>query len=171
MVVSTGERSDLLLSFTSLQPRLCPLRGLSGLISPPSPPASSRLLELTPAHRMLLSVSRQIRRLDATHNDLGSMGCIALFEGLMAVRARFSAQSDEFWGMREINLAANAIGDEGLVAAMFYCAKDMCMKELLLQRNQVTVSRQGREGRTIVPATLGTYRVNGMETIKLSTSR
>ncbi|EJT48737.1 hypothetical protein A1Q1_02282 [Trichosporon asahii var. asahii CBS 2479] len=67
------------------------------------------------------------------------MGCIALFEGLMAVRARFSAQSDEFWGMREINLAANAIGDEGLVAAMFYCAKDMCMKELLLQRNQVTL--------------------------------
>lgn len=89
---------------------------------------------------MLLSISRQIRRLDATHNDLGTMGCIALFEGLMAVRARFSAQSDDFWGMREINLAANAIGDEGLVAAMFYCAKDMCMKELLLQRNRVTVS-------------------------------
>lgn len=89
---------------------------------------------------MLIQVTAQIHRLDATHNDLGTVGAIALFEGLKAVRSRLSANLDGYWGMSEINLAANNIGNEGMVAAAFYCARDLCMRELFLQNNSITVS-------------------------------
>lgn len=118
---------------------------------------------------MLLQISSDIHRLDAGHNTLGTDGAIALFDGLAAARRRFSALSrsrsnsgegeilnvsplsvtsrlpeedgtTELWGMTEINLARNGVGDEGMLAASYYVSKDQCMRELLLQDNMISVS-------------------------------
>lgn len=48
----------------------------------------------------------------------------------------------EEWGMSEINLARNSVGNDGLLAATSYVSRDEAMRELLLPENNITVSRE-----------------------------
>lgn len=57
------------------------------------------------------------------------------------VPRKHEARPAELWGMSEINLARNNVGNDGLLAATYYVSKDQAMRELLLQDNRITVSR------------------------------
>lgn len=102
----------------------------------------SPLSWLTIAHRILLQITANIHRLDASHNSIGTAGAVSLFDGLASARRRFSSNPGaELWGMTEINLARNEIGDDGFTGAMYYVSKDQAMRSLLMQANRITVSR------------------------------
>lgn len=127
---------------------LCPAtRHLSASPSSPPPATPSRRQLLTPAHRILLQITAQIHRLDASHNSIGTKGAVSLFDGLASARRRFSSlPGAELWGMSEINLARNAIEDDGFAGAMYYVSKDQAMRSLYMQANLITVSRILRSG-------------------------
>lgn len=89
---------------------------------------------------MLMEIRPHVHRLDASHNTLGTDGTVELFKSLDDKRRRYSADpSTPMWGMREINLASNSIGDDGLVAAAIYVSKDLSTRKLLMPMNLVTV--------------------------------
>ncbi|BEI80536.1 hypothetical protein CcaverHIS002_0110650 [Cutaneotrichosporon cavernicola] len=92
------------------------------------------------AHRILLQITAQIHRLDASHNTIGTRGAVSLFDGLASARRRFSSlPGAELWGMTEINVARNEIGDDGFASAMYYVSKDQAMRSLFMQANEVTL--------------------------------
>ncbi|GMK57616.1 hypothetical protein CspeluHIS016_0404500 [Cutaneotrichosporon spelunceum] len=92
------------------------------------------------AHRILLQITANIHRLDASHNSIGTAGAVSLFDGLASARRRFSSNPGaELWGMTEINLARNEIGDDGFTGAMYYVSKDQAMRSLLMQANRITL--------------------------------
>ncbi|EIW71098.1 hypothetical protein TREMEDRAFT_28352 [Tremella mesenterica DSM 1558] len=92
------------------------------------------------AIRILPQLSRQIRRLDISHNLLGSTGIKTLFLGLQHLRMRYSTP-DDLWGLKQINLGTNGITDEGLECVLGYAKKDVCMREVLLQANQIELRK------------------------------
>lgn len=116
-------------------------RELFNSSSPASPTSPSGRATDTQAHRILLQITAHIHRLDASHNNIGTKGAVALFDGLASARRRFSSLPDaDMWGMSQINLASNDIGDDGFAGAIYYVSKDQAMRSLLMQANRVTVS-------------------------------
>jgi hypothetical protein len=97
------------------------------------------LLTILLALRILLQVTRQIRRLDISHNLLGRPGARTLLNGLSTLRSRYSSPELGLWGLKEMNLGCNALDDAALDAAMAYVKKDVCMRKLLVQANEIEV--------------------------------
>ena len=100
------------------------------------------------AHRILLQITSQIRRLDLSHNLLGSEGTLQLIRGLLFCRARFSSpdlMTDSLWGLIEINLANNGVGDEAMAELMVYAKKDVFLEKVFLQGNDLEVCQMAGE--------------------------
>lgn len=91
-----------------------------------------------PALRILPLVTRQIRRIDISHNLLGSDGVETLFKGLSVLRSRYSSP-EAVWGLTEINLGCNTISDEALDVVLAYAKKDVCLRKVYLQANDIEV--------------------------------
>jgi hypothetical protein len=123
-------------------------RPLSGLSPSPSfPPHPSR-----PALRILVQITRQIRRLDISHNLLGTDGTLTLLQGLSALRGRYStpalpgssSPSDSgIWGLRELNFALNGLGDAAMEGVLGYAKKDVLLRRVFLQGNEIQVGTRG----------------------------
>lgn len=95
-----------------------------------------------------MEISPQMHRLDAGHNALGNDGAVALFRGLATQRMRFSAgKGAQAWGMREVRMGQNNVGDEGLANAVWYASEDQELKSLWMPANSITVSGARRSPR------------------------
>jgi hypothetical protein len=98
-------------------------------------------LELTgPGLRILNHLQFNTARLDVSHNLLGTGGVMTLVKGLAHVRQRYSSDTSRIWTLSEINLAFNALGDEGLESVLGWAKKDLGCRTLLLQGNDIKVS-------------------------------
>ncbi|KAL1408987.1 hypothetical protein Q8F55_005806 [Vanrija albida] len=94
---------------------------------------------VTGAHRILMEISSRKHRLDAGHNALGNDGAVALFQGLATQRMRFIAgQGAQSWGMHEVRMGQNNVGDEGLANAVWYASEDQELKSLWMPANSIT---------------------------------
>lgn len=93
------------------------------------------------ALRALIQVTRPIHRLDLSHNLLGDGGVGTLVQGLTSCRGRYSSPEMGIWGLEEINLIHNEIGDAGLDAVLGYAKKDVWLRRAYLQDNRITVCR------------------------------
>ncbi|ORX40767.1 hypothetical protein BD324DRAFT_612053 [Kockovaella imperatae] len=89
------------------------------------------------AIKILLQINRQIRRLDVSHNLLGNEGISVLIQGLNSCRHRFSSTDYGLWGLRDINLGSNSISDESFSALMSYAKKDVFMRRVTVQGNDI----------------------------------
>ncbi|TXT10721.1 hypothetical protein VHUM_02226 [Vanrija humicola] len=89
-----------------------------------------------------MDIRPQIHRLDAGHNALGNDGAVALFGGLTTQRMRYrrAEKGEPAWGMREVHMPQNNVGDEGLANAVQYASEDEELKSLGMQANGITVS-------------------------------
>jgi hypothetical protein len=65
---------------------------------------------------------------------------MTLVKGLAHVRQRYSSDTSRIWTLSEINLAFNALGDEGLESVLGWAKKDLGCRKLLLQGNDIKVS-------------------------------
>ena len=65
---------------------------------------------------------------------------MTLVKGLAHVRQRYSSDTSRIWTLSEINLAFNALGDEGLGSVLGWAKKDLGCRKLLLQGNDIKVS-------------------------------
>jgi hypothetical protein len=92
------------------------------------------------ALRVLMHIQPNTTRLDISHNLLGSGGVVTLVKGLAHVRQRFSSDTSRVWSLREMNLGANALGDEGLESVLGWAKKDLGTVKVLLQGNDIKVS-------------------------------
>lgn len=93
------------------------------------------------ALRALIQVTRPIHRLDLSHNLLGDGGVGTLVQGLTSCRGRYSSPEMGIWGLEEINLIHNQVGDAGLDAVLGYAKKDVWLRRAYLQDNRITVRR------------------------------
>ncbi|WVO12783.1 hypothetical protein L204_100391 [Cryptococcus depauperatus] len=91
------------------------------------------------ALRILPQITRQIRRLNVSHNPLGPSGALTLFKGLSTIRTRYSASELGLWGLQEINLAACDINDEAFDSIIAYAKKDVFLRYIYLQGNLITL--------------------------------
>lgn len=96
-------------------------------------------VELIAALRILIHVNRQIRRIDVSHNLLGSDGLTVLLQGLRTLRLRYSDDRD-LWGIRELNLASNQLDDAAFEALLNYAKQDVCCERVMVQGNRIQVS-------------------------------
>ena len=92
------------------------------------------------ALRILNHLQFNTARLDVSHNLLGTGGVMTLVKGLAHVRQRYSSDTSRIWTLSEINLAFNALGDEGLESVLGWAKKDLGCRKLLLQGNDIKVS-------------------------------
>ncbi|KAK4686808.1 hypothetical protein P7C73_g3309, partial [Tremellales sp. Uapishka_1] len=91
-----------------------------------------------PDHGLVGDDGGQIRRVDVSHNLLGSEGTISLFRGLSQMRQRRNqTHVNEVWGLTEINLGCNSLGDEALDTILGYAKKDVCLRKLLVPVNEI----------------------------------
>lgn len=97
------------------------------------------------AIRILLQITRQIRRLDISHNLIGPPGARSLLNGLATLRLRYSSKEYGIWGLSEVNLGCNALDDGAMDALMGYAKKDVCLRKVLVQANDIEVG-PGRIG-------------------------
>ncbi|GFZ48506.1 hypothetical protein JCM24511_06254 [Saitozyma sp. JCM 24511] len=93
------------------------------------------------AIRILLQITRQIRRLDISHNLLGPPGARSLLNGLATLRLRYSSKEYGIWGLSEVNLGCNALDDGAMDALMGYAKKDVCLRKVLVQANDIELKR------------------------------
>ncbi|WWC91520.1 uncharacterized protein L201_006466 [Kwoniella dendrophila CBS 6074] len=91
------------------------------------------------ALRILPQITRQIHRLDISHNLLGSAGTLTLFKGLSTLRLRHSSPELGLgiWGLKEINLGMNGLDDIALDCVLGYAKKDVYLKRVLVQGNEI----------------------------------
>ncbi|KAI9636616.1 uncharacterized protein MKK02DRAFT_37216 [Dioszegia hungarica] len=89
------------------------------------------------ALRILAKVNRQIRRLDVSHNLLGSEGTLVLMQGLNSLRHQYSTSDLGLWGLTEINLGHNGITDSVVDVILGYAKKDVMMRKVQLQGNRI----------------------------------
>lgn len=87
-----------------------------------------------------MQITRQTRRLDVSHNLLGTDGTLTLIQGLTSLRGRYSTPDFGLWGLTEINLGCNGIEDKAVDAIMGYAKKDVMLRKVLLQGNEIQVS-------------------------------
>ncbi|WRT70410.1 uncharacterized protein IL334_007408 [Kwoniella shivajii] len=93
------------------------------------------------ALRILPQITRQIHRIDISHNLLGSAGTFTLFKGLSTVRLRHSSPELGLglWGLREVNLGMNGLDDSSFDCVLAYAKKDVCLNRVLVQGNEITL--------------------------------
>ncbi|WWC64393.1 uncharacterized protein I303_107003 [Kwoniella dejecticola CBS 10117] len=93
------------------------------------------------ALRILPQITRQIHRLDISHNLLGSSGTLTLFKGLSTLRLRHSSPELGLglWGLKEVNLGMNGIDDIALDGLLAYAKKDVLLSRVLVQGNEITL--------------------------------
>lgn len=92
------------------------------------------------ALRILAQITRQICRLDVSHNLLGPEGTLILIQGLNSLRGQFSSSDFGIWGLTEINLGHNGITDAAVDALLGYAKKDVMLRKIYLQGNTIEVS-------------------------------
>ncbi|ORY28163.1 hypothetical protein BCR39DRAFT_535829 [Naematelia encephala] len=101
------------------------------------------------ALRILIHITRQVNRLDISHNLLGNEGIKTLFAGLTTLRARYSVPTgglvpptprEEMWGLRDVNLAFNGIGDQALDVVLGYAKKDGAMRSIWVGGNDIQLN-------------------------------
>jgi hypothetical protein len=92
------------------------------------------------ALRVLGHLQFNTTRLDISHNLLGSGGVTTLVKGLSHVRQRYSSDTARVWSLKEMNLGANTVGDEGLESILGWAKKDLGMSKVLVQGNDIKVS-------------------------------
>lgn len=102
--------------------------------------SASTVVTNNAALRILVQVTRQIRRLDVSHNLLGPEGTLTLIQGLNSLRGRYSTPELGLWGLTEINLGCNGITDAAIDGIMGYAKKDVMLRRVLLQGNDIQVS-------------------------------
>lgn len=115
------------------------------------------------ALRILPLVTRQIHRLDISHNLLGLDGVETLFKGLSVLRSRYSSP-EAVWGLSEINLGCNGIDDEALDRVMAYAKKDVCLRKVYLQANDI-------ELRHNLPSILHSLSSSTLTTLSLTNNK
>ncbi|WVR07843.1 hypothetical protein IAU60_004886 [Kwoniella sp. DSM 27419] len=114
------------------------------------------------AIRILPQITPQIRRLDLSHNLMGSSGVVALCQGLTTLRARSSAAEGAGpWGLTSISLSTNALDDVALGAVLAYAKKDVYLRQVLLQGNRLTL-------RTHLPAVVNSINASRVEKLSLT---
>jgi hypothetical protein len=91
------------------------------------------------ALRILPYLQANTTRLDISHNLLGTGGAVILVKGLAEVRKRYSSDTSRLWTLKEINMGANALGDESLESILGWAKKDLGMTKCLLQGNEIKV--------------------------------
>lgn len=92
------------------------------------------------ALRILVQITRQIKRIDISHNLLGNDGIVTLLKGLSSLRGRFTSPELGIWGLGEMNLASNGLGDAALDAVLGYVKKDVMVRRVYMQANDIEVS-------------------------------
>ncbi|KAL1409014.1 hypothetical protein Q8F55_005838 [Vanrija albida] len=98
------------------------------------------LVGVAAANRILQQVTLEKEHLKAPLNALGNAGTVALVRGLEAKRLLFSNDvPTKQWGLVEINVADNDIGDEGLLNAIKYASDDHKMRMMYVQSNKITL--------------------------------
>ena len=102
------------------------------------------------ALRILINITRQIHRLDISHNFLGREGIATLIQGLTSIRTRYATNGykDNIWGIKELNLGSNGIDDEALSNILGYAKKDVCLRKVFVQGNVIEVSSKGHRNGT-----------------------
>ncbi|WWD19464.1 hypothetical protein CI109_103924 [Kwoniella shandongensis] len=91
------------------------------------------------ALRILPQITRTIRRIDISHNLLGSAGTLTLFKGLTTLRSRYSSPEIGLgiWGLSELNLGVNSLDDAALDGVLAYAKKDGFLQRVFVQGNDI----------------------------------
>jgi len=92
------------------------------------------------ALRIMNHLQANTVKLDISHNLLGTGGAMTLVKGLAHVRQRYSSDTSRIWTLKEVNMAFNSLGDEGLESVLGWAKKDLGLRKLLLQGNDIKVS-------------------------------
>ncbi|WVW85958.1 hypothetical protein I302_107996 [Kwoniella bestiolae CBS 10118] len=102
------------------------------------------------ALRILPQITRQIHRLDISHNLLGPSGTLTLFKGLSTLRLRHSSPELGLglWGLKEVNLGNNNLDDIALDGVLAYAKKDVWLKRVLVHGNEITLN-EGNVGSVV----------------------
>lgn len=96
------------------------------------------------AASILYSVQPHIHRIDVSHNMLEADGVDMLVKGLTTKRAQFSGPAGVIWGIKELNLGMNHLNDEAFAKVLEYAKKDVMLRKLWVQGNELKVSRSRR---------------------------
>ncbi|KAK8853054.1 hypothetical protein IAR55_003755 [Kwoniella newhampshirensis] len=112
------------------------------------------------ALRILPQITRGIRRIDISHNLLGSAGTLTLFKGLTTIRSRYSSPDLGLgiWGLTEVNLGVNSLDDAALDGVLAYAKKDGFLQRVLVQGNIITF----REGLDSMMNSLNSSRIRSL---------
>ncbi|WWC71833.1 uncharacterized protein I206_105792 [Kwoniella pini CBS 10737] len=99
------------------------------------------------ALRILPQITRHIHRIDISHNLLGSAGTLTLFKGLSTLRLRHSSPELGLglWGLTEVNLGMNGLDDIALDGVLAYAKKDVLLKRILVQGNEIKFEEKNIE--------------------------